>query len=287
MPAPARFDKWTVRIETGTLPTLADFGLTAPTPDARTVMPASGGETAGLARLQHYFWDTDHIKNYKNTRNELLGSDYSTKFSAWLSQGCISPKTVFAALKSYEAARGENESTYWLFFELLWRDYFRLIGKKYGNAIFQIGGLRQQTPLTTPNTDPILFEKWTTGNTGVPFIDANMRELNATGFMSNRGRQNVASFLVKDLQLNWLMGAEYFESQLIDYDVCSNYCNWNYVAGIGNDPREDRYFNILKQARTYDPTGDYVRRWLRSRRGPSSVRRRRAARAPARSRRRS
>ena len=107
-----------------------------------------------------------------------------------------------------------------------------------------------------------LFDLWAAGQTGTPFIDANMRELNATGFMSNRGRQNVASYLVKDLGVSWLMGAEYFESQLIDYDVCSNYGNWNYVAGVGNDPREDRYFNIITQAKRYDENGDYVRTWL-------------------------
>ncbi len=107
-----------------------------------------------------------------------------------------------------------------------------------------------------------LFKLWVEGRTGVPFIDANMRELSATGFMSNRGRQNVASFLVKDLQVNWTWGAMYFESLLIDYDVCSNWGNWNYVAGVGNDPRENRYFNILSQAKKYDYQGEYVRHWL-------------------------
>ena len=89
-----------------------------------------------------------------------------------------------------------------------------------------------------------------------------MRELKQTGFMSNRGRQNVASFLIKDLHINWLMGAQWFESQLIDYDPCSNYGNWLYVAGVGNDLREDRYFNILAQAQRYDPKGEYVKLWL-------------------------
>lgn len=89
-----------------------------------------------------------------------------------------------------------------------------------------------------------------------------MRELAATGFMSNRGRQNVASFLVKDLQLDWRKGAEWFESQLIDHDPCSNYGNWLYVAGLGNDPRgSDRYFNMIKQARDYDPEAKYVLTW--------------------------
>ena len=80
--------------------------------------------------------------------------------------------------------------------------------------------------------------------------------------MSNRGRQNVASFLVKDLGLNWLMGAEYFESLLIDYDPCSNYGNWSYIAGVGSDPRTDRYYNISAQARKYDPKGEYMLYWL-------------------------
>jgi deoxyribodipyrimidine photo-lyase len=105
------------------------------------------------------------------------------------------------------------------------------------------------------------FEAWCNGQTGVPFIDANMRELKATGFMSNRGRQNVASFLTKDLQIEWWWGAMYFESMLVDYDVCSNWGNWNYVAGIGNDPRPNRYFNILKQASSYDPDNSFVKHW--------------------------
>merc|ERR1712013_504194 len=100
------------------------------------------------------------------------------------------------------------------------------------------------------------------GRTGVPFVDANMRELKLTGWMSNRGRQNVASFLVKDLGLDWRLGAEWFESQLLDHDVCSNYGNWNYAAGIGNDPRENRKFNMIKQAMDYDGEGEFVRLWV-------------------------
>jgi len=110
--------------------------------------------------------------------------------------------------------------------------------------------------------DETLLKIWIEGRTGIPFIDANMRELAATGFMSNRGRQIVASFLINDLKISWQMGAEYFESVLIDYDPCSNYGNWNYIAGVGSDPRENRYFNIMSQARKYDPEGDYVRLWI-------------------------
>eukprot|EP00903_Cladosiphon_okamuranus_P000106 g106.t1 len=168
---------------------------------------------------------------------------------------------IYHELKKYEAERGANKSTYWLFFELLWRDFFRLMGKKYEEKIFLKGGTKDEAPDGLRNNWQH-FRPWLEGETGVPFIDANMRELNLTGFMSNRGRQNVASFLVKDLKINWQMGAEYFESMLIDYDVTSNWGNWNYVAGVGSDPREDRYFNIVKQARRYDPQGDYVRLWV-------------------------
>ena len=191
----------------------------------------------------------------------MIGGDYSSKFSAYLGQGCLSPKMIYHELKKYEAVRGDNRSTYWLFFELLWRDYFRLIGKKHEELIFKIGGLTGK-PDKKWQSDERLFGIWKEGKTGIPFIDANMRELNATGFMSNRGRQNVASFLIKDLNINWIMGAEWFESQLVDYDPCSNYVNWMYIAGVGNDPREDRYFNIMSQATRYDAKGDYVKLWL-------------------------
>jgi deoxyribodipyrimidine photo-lyase len=88
-----------------------------------------------------------------------------------------------------------------------------------------------------------------------------MRELLLSGWMSNRGRQNVASFLTKDLGLDWRMGAEWFESQLVDYDVCSNWGNWSYASGVGCDPRDNRRFNIQKQSGDYDPNGDFCRLW--------------------------
>lgn len=219
-----------------------------------------GGEDAGIARMKYYFWESKGIDTYKETRNGLLGTDFSSRFSPWLASGCLSPKMVFAELKRVEEVRGKTDGSYWLYFELLWRDFFRLMGKKHGKNIFLQGGIRQAA--LPGSQDERLFRAWVEGRTGIPLIDANMRELNATGFMSNRGRQLVASFLVKDLGVNWQMGAEYFESRLTDYDPCSNWCNWNYIAGVGNDPREDRYFNIQTQAKKYDPAGAYVRHWI-------------------------
>lgn len=261
LPAPNSVPYDTLLKEVGSIPSLKElaFNETISTDDFDISL--KGGEQEAIARLRYYLWDTDLIKQYKETRNGLLGLDYSSKLSPYLAAGCLSPKLVYQEVKAYEKAKGANKSTYWLIFELLWRDFFRFIGKKYGNEIFKISGTANKRNVSE-TVDWEIFNKWATGQTGVPFIDANMRELNQTGFMSNRGRQNVASFLVKDLKLNWLLGAEYFESLLIDYDPCSNYGNWNYVAGVGSDPRENRYFNIMTQARRYDPQGNYIRYWL-------------------------
>jgi deoxyribodipyrimidine photo-lyase len=260
LPSPVAMPHLLPDLDPGLIPVLATFGHTPILIDSRAALQFKGGETEGLKRLHYYFFEKDLVATYKETRNGLLGGDYSSKFSPWLAQGCLSPKMIYHELKRYERERKSNDSTYWLFFELLWRDFFRLMGKKYGNRIFLKGG-PQHKPLRHLKNNYENFNIWAEGRTGVPFIDANMRELNATGFMSNRGRQNTASFLVKDLKVNWQMGAEYFESLLIDYDPCSNWGNWNYVAGVGSDPREDRYFNILTQARNYDPQGAYVRHW--------------------------
>lgn len=247
-------------VDPGEIPYLSSLGLSVPTDDERSVIHFKGGETAAKERLKTYFWDEDRLKVYKETRNGLLGANYSSKFSAWLSLGCISPRYIHAEVKAYENNRKKNSSTYWMIFELIWRDYFRMVAKKHGDTLFLEGGLKGEVKEWDQNQER--FTAWAEGKTGVPFIDANMRELNATGFMSNRGRQNVASFLVHDLHLDWRMGAEYFESVLIDYDVCSNYGNWNYVAGIGNDPRENRYFNVITQGKRYDAKGEYIRTWV-------------------------
>jgi len=96
----------------------------------------------------------------------------------------------------------------------------------------------------------------------IGIVLVSMQELNLTGFMSNRGRQNVASYLCNDLNEDWRYGAAYFEQQLIDYDVCSNWGNWAYLAGVGNDPRGNRVFNIEKQASEYDKNRKFRDRWL-------------------------
>ncbi len=259
LPAPDQFPPLP-DIDCGDCPTLEQLGVEATTADPRAVQTFRGGETEGLKRLKTYIWEKDRLRVYKQTRNGMLDPDDSSKLSPWLALGCLSPRYVNAQVAQYEAERVKNDSTYWLIFELLWRDYFRWISAKHGDRIFHTSGLRG---LKLPwKEDWARFELWRNGQTGYPLVDASMQELLTTGFMSNRGRQNVASFLTKNLGIHWRMGAEWFESKLIDYDVCSNWGNWNYTAGVGNDARGFRFFNILKQSKDYDPKGEYVRHWL-------------------------
>ncbi|XP_063062289.1 cryptochrome DASH [Engraulis encrasicolus] len=265
LPTAAQLRPLPTGLEEGPVPTYQDLEQTEPVADPRSAFPCSGGESEALGRLQHYFWDTDAVATYKATRNGLIGADYSTKFAPWLSMGCISPRYIYEQIKKYERERTANESTYWVIFELLWRDYFRFVALKFGNRLFDLKGLQDKD--VPWKSDRKLFDAWKEGRTGVPFVDANMRELALTGFMSNRGRQNVASFLTKDLGLDWRLGAEWFEHLLVDHDVCSNYGNWLYSAGIGNDPRENRKFNMIKQGLDYDNNGDYVRQWVPELRG--------------------
>ncbi len=244
--------------ETG-LPGLQALGFEEPPPDERAAISFKGGTKAAYERLDHYFWKTDAVAEYKETRNGLIGPDYSTKFSPWLANGSLSPRVVYHELEHYEAEVTKNKSTYWVKFELLWRDFFKYVTMRYGRKIFFSGGIQDKHQKW--RSDIHAFERWTAGRTGDDFVDANMRELLYTGFMSNRGRQNVASYLVHQLKQDWRKGAAWFESLLVDYDVSSNYGNWMYAAGVGNDPR-DRVFNTKKQAEQYDSAGKYRALWL-------------------------
>ena len=244
------------------VPTLKDLGISDQETDCRGVLDFKGGESAGLERLHEYIWEKELIKNYKNTRNGMLGADYSSKLSAWLSLGCLSPRKVYEQIKAFENDRISNGSTQGLFYELLWRDYFRFVFKKYGSRLFNYEGLKANGPEYTELTESDFFNKWKTGQTGIPFIDANMRELNTTGFMSNRGRQVVASFLVYDCKVRWTFGAAWFEEKLIDYNTATTWGNWAFIAGVGNDPKEVHSLNVIKQAFDYDTKGEYVKYWM-------------------------
>ncbi len=243
------------------IPLLVDLEYEAFTVHQNSAFPFKGGENQALDRIETYFWETKKLSYYKKTRNGLIGKDYSSKLSAWLANGSISPRTIYYEVKKYEKQIGKNDSTYWLIFELIWRDFFKYISLKHNNEIFKIGGILHKG--YEWKNDQELIEQWINGETREPFVNANMIELKKTGWMSNRGRQNVASYFAKELELDWRIGAAYFESLLIDYDVHSNYGNWQYVAGVGNDPR-DRKFNIKLQAQRYDPQQKFQQLWLQT-----------------------
>jgi deoxyribodipyrimidine photo-lyase len=245
------------------IPELPDLGYPKPEKEPRSVLEFKGGETAALQRLDQYIWQRKSLAHYKLTRNEMLGSEYSSKFSPFLALGCLSPRKIYQEVMDFEEKVEKNESTYWLIFELLWRDFFHFTSLKHGRKMFLASGLKDSSYRF--KDDKASFWAWANGETGEDFIDANMLELKHTGFMSNRGRQNVASYFCKDLKLDWRWGAAYFEHALLDYDPCSNWGNWLYVAGLGNDPRQDRYFNIKTQQQQYDPLGKYRANWLKMR----------------------
>ena len=238
--------------------TLANSAAVTIPSDIRLDSP-KGGSDAAKQHLAEYFSGASPA-SYKTTRNALMGWQNSSKFSFWLSHGCISARRVKARIDQYETEVTQNESTYWLYFELLWREYFQWLGVKEQANLFHFGGARRKSPLTS--FYPERFLKWCQGQTPFPIVNACMRELAATGFLSNRGRQIVASCLVNELGCDWRYGAAWFEHQLIDYDVNSNWGNWQYIAGVGADPRGGRHFDLDKQQAQFDPEGHYRRHWL-------------------------
>ncbi|CAM6031365.1 unnamed protein product, partial [Sphagnum compactum] len=253
------------------LPAVADLlGPSTATADGEDISPPArsgvmqfvGGETAGRQRLQEWMWRDDNLKDYFDIRNGLLGERYSSKLSPWLALGCISPRLVAAEARRYERERVANKSTYWLVWELTCRDFFRFLFLKYGARMFYPGGAKKIDVSARWARDPgdDVLARWTTGRTGVPIVDANMRELSQTGWMSNRGRQIVASYLIYELRVDWRKGAHHFESLLIDHDVYSNYANWNAAAALTGG-RVNR-FNMAKQTADYDPRGEYIDYWL-------------------------
>lgn len=225
--------------------------------------PDTGSEVSALARLQHYIWQQQHILHYKQTRNQLMGGDYASFCSVSLALGSLSVRYLWQQIVSFEQQVQANDSTYWLKFELLWREFFRWQFRKYANLWFSKHAIKGQADFSWPQLSKAQhkqFNLWCQGNTGEPFIDANMRLLNQTGLISNRGRQNVASYLLHNLDIDWRLGAAYFEQRLLDYDCASNWGNWAYIAGTGNSAQ--RQFNISKQAQMYDPQGTFVNAML-------------------------
>jgi deoxyribodipyrimidine photo-lyase len=242
LPAPRRL-ALPSGVRAGRIPALADVTGQPPSPDL-----LRGGEDAARRRLGR--WLRSGLERYGERRDELA-ADATSRLSADLHFGCISPAALLARVEGRPG--GETFAR-----QLCWRDFHR-----------QVLAARPDLPRADyrPRGDRWrrsgrLAEVWREGRTGYPVVDAGMRQLAREGFMHNRARMVVASFLVKTLYLDWRVGAAHFAALLADADLASNVGNWQWVAGTGNDTRPNRVLNPLRQARRFDPYGDYVRRYV-------------------------
>ncbi len=245
---------WAECEEKFALPEPAELGFLGADVNTSVQIRYEAGERAALARLDYYTFQTEQLTSYRWTRNRSLTMDYSSKLSPYLALGSLSPRMIYHEVKRYEAEIKRNISTWWLIFEVVWRDYFTFRHWRFGDKVFRLGGIKDRD--REWNHDRQLYDRWCNNETGIPWVDAHMKELATTGFMSNRGRVNVSSFLARDYQVDWRWGAAWFEHHLLDYDVHSNWGNWNIQA------TEIYYTNPTHQSWKYDRKGEYVCYWF-------------------------
>ena len=207
-----------------------------------------GGETAGLRRLGG--WARQHLAGYDRDRDDLA-ADATSRLSPYLHLGCVSPLAVTAQLDSMPGSAPFLR-------QLAWRDFFSQLLAARPDAAYR--DYRDRGDRW--HDDPDSLAAWQAGMTGYPVVDAAMRQLAREGFMHNRARMIVASFLTKDLRIDWRAGASHFMTLLADADVACNQLNWQWVAGTGTDTQRHRIFNPTLQGRRFDPRGEYIRRYL-------------------------
>jgi deoxyribodipyrimidine photo-lyase len=227
----------------GRVPALDRLTAAAPAPGVQ-----AGGEGAGQARLRA--WAGASLAGYDSGRDDLAG-DRVSRLSAYLHLGCLSPAAIEAGLAGQPGAEPFVR-------QLAWRDFFLQLLADRPAAAWRDYRSRDDRW----NDDPQALAAWQAGQTGYPVVDAGMRQLAAEGFMHNRARMIVASFLTKDLYLDWRAGAAHFMRLLADGDVASNQLNWQWVAGTGTDTNAHRVFNPTVQGKRFDPDGSYVRRYV-------------------------
>ena len=237
------------------LPSLKELGVTW-----TRGFPVEPGEGAAQARLASFC--AGAIASYQEQRN-FPGLDGTSQLSAALKFGVLSLRTVWhAAQDCYDQARSDEERRAietWQQ-ELAWREFYQ--HALYAFPELAEGAYREPFQDFPWEEDEARFQAWCAGQTGYPIVDAAMRQLNETGWMHNRCRMIVASFLTKDLILNWQRGEHYFMQHLVDGDLAANNGGWQWSASSGMDPKPLRIFNPASQARKYDPEGDYIRQWL-------------------------
>lgn len=216
---------------------------------SRYNLPVRGGRDEALKMLR----ENDYLTNYADTRN-LPAIDGTSKLSAHHKYGTISIRETYHMTKQ---ARGSHTN---FVSELYWRDFYLYISFHFPK-VFKESFLEWATNIKWEN-DQEQFTAWCEGKTGVPMVDAGMRELNNTGWMHNRSRMIVASYLTKNLLIDWRWGEKYFAKHLVDYDPSQNNGGWQWSASTGADPRPIRIFNPFTQAQKYDPDAVYIKKWI-------------------------
>ena len=206
-----------------------------------------GGETEGRRRF--LAWRQHDLAGYPGNHDDLASAKTS-RLSAYLRFGCVSPLEV--AIGAGDRLGGQEFTR-----QLAWRDFFHQV-----TAAFPDLARQDYRPGPAWHDDEQALAAWRAGQTGVPIVDAGMRQLAAEGFMHNRARMITASFLTRNLNINWRHGYRHFGQLLADGDVANNAGNWQWVAGTGNNTRPNRVMNPLRQAQRFDPAGDYVRRYV-------------------------
>ena len=242
-----------------------------PNPHAPLDLPA--GEAAARRRWAEFV--SDGLESYATDRDRP-DKPGTSRMSAHLKFGTIHPRTLAADLD----ARNPGAAAYLR--ELAFRDFYAAVLQQWPASAWQNWNAAFDAIDVDAGPDAeAAFDAWTQGRTGYPIVDAGMRQLLATGFMHNRVRMIVASFLVKDLHLPWQWGARWFMKQLVDADVASNQHGWQWCAGTGTDAAPYfRVFNPTAQGEKFDPAGDYVRRWVPELDGVPDVHRLKAGRPP-------
>ena len=206
-----------------------------------------GGETIGRISMQA--WMDKDLKNYSSLRNDLA-TDRTSRLSPYLHLGCLSSLEV--ALLS----RDSDDDSFVR--QVCWRDFYLQVLSSHPEASF----VDYRSRNFQWRSDATQYEAWKEGTTGYPIVDAAMRQLLHEGFMHNRTRMVVASFLTKDLHMDWRLGAKHFMEHLLDGDIASNQLNWQWVAGTGTDYNPHRVFNPIRQSERFDKDGEYIRRWV-------------------------
>jgi len=222
----------------------------------QTNLKFKGGEDAALVHVNDYLQHFLH--SYLETRALIDGENISTHFSPYLSVGAVSARTVYKLLQEYEVKSYSSKSSYWIFFELLWRDFFHMVMLQSEKKLFLSQGLG--TVSYDFRDDMTLLESFYKANTKVDIIDAGIKELYSTGWISNRQRQLLSNYFTKYLGLDFRYGAAFFQKYLIDYNPASNYGNWTYQAGVAND-KTYRVFDPIKQSAQYNGA-PYIQKWL-------------------------